>query len=135
MDTQTQPQSAPPDRKALIVIIMTVILNAMGFTLIIPIAPFLVSRYVSDPNTLGIAVAALTSTYAVCQFIAAPGLGALSDRFGRRPILLVCLLGSAVGYLLLGFGGALWVLLLGRAIDGITGANNAVINAYLADIV
>ena len=127
--------SAPPDRKALIFIIITVVLNAMGLTLIIPIAPFLVSRYVSDPNSIGIAVAALTSVYAVCQFIAAPGLGALSDRFGRRPILLICLLGSAVGYLLLGFGGALWVLLLGRAIDGLTGANNAVINAYLADIV
>ena len=135
MDAQTQPKSAPPDRKALIFIIVTVILNAMGFTLIVPIAPYLVSRYVSDPNNLGIAVAALTSIYAVCQFIAAPGLGALSDRFGRRPILLICLLGSAVGYLLLGFGGALWVLLLGRAIDGLTGANNAVINAYLADIV
>src|SRR4051794_12431545 len=98
METQTR----APDRKALIFIIVTVVLNAMGLTLIIPIAPFLVSRYISDPNTLGIAVAALTSIYAVCQFIAAPGLGALSDRFGRRPILLICLLGSAIGYLLLG---------------------------------
>jgi DHA1 family tetracycline resistance protein-like MFS transporter len=127
--------SASPDRKALIVIIVTVVLNAMGFTLIVPIAPFLVSRYVSDPNAMGFAVASLTSIYAVCQFIVAPGLGALSDRFGRRPILLFCLLGSAIGYLLLGFGGALWVLFLGRAIDGLTGANNAVVNAYLADIV
>lgn len=135
MDTQTQLKAVPPNRKALFFIIVTVILNAMGFTLIIPVAPFLVSRYVSDPNNLGIAVATLTSIYAVCQFIAAPGLGALSDRFGRRPILLFCLLGSAVGYLLLGFGGALWVLLLGRAIDGVTGANNAVINASLADII
>ncbi len=130
MDTQ-----APLNRKALIFIITTVVLNAMGLTLIIPMAPFLVSRYISDPNTLGVAVAALTSIYAVCQFVAAPGLGALSDRYGRRPVLLVCLLGSALGYLLLGFGGALWVLLLGRAIDGITGANNAVVNAYLADVV
>jgi MFS transporter, DHA1 family, tetracycline resistance protein len=137
MDAQTtaQPQAAAPDRKALIVIIVTVVLNAMGFTLIIPIAPFLVSRYVSDPNAIGVAVASLTSIYAVCQFIVAPGLGALSDRFGRRPILLFCLLGSAIGYLLLGFGGALWVLFLGRAIDGLTGANNAVVNAYLADII
>src|SRR4051794_12407080 len=102
--------SASPDRKALIVIIITVVLNAMGCTLIVPIAPFLVSRYVSDPNAMGFAVASLTSIYAVCQFIVAPGLGALSDRFGRRPILLFCLFGSAIGYLLLGFGGALWVL-------------------------
>src|SRR5262249_51152176 len=114
--------NAAPSRKALIVIITTVILNAMGYTLIIPIAPFLVSKYVSDPNQIGIAVATLTSIYAICQFIVAPGLGVLSDRFGRRPILLICLLGSAIGYLLLGFGGALWVLFLGRAIDGLTGA-------------
>ena len=134
MAAQTQAQSAP-SRQALILIITTVILNAMGLTLIIPIAPFLVSRYVSDPNQVGIAVASLTSIYAICQFIVAPGLGVLSDRFGRRPILLICLLGSAVGYLLLGFGGALWVLFLGRAVDGLTGANNAVINAYLADII
>ncbi|HVU13200.1 MAG TPA: MFS transporter [Phototrophicaceae bacterium] len=131
----TTTQSAAPSRKALIFILVTVVLNAMGLTLIIPIAPFLVSRYVSDPNAIGIAVASLTSIYAVCQFAVAPGLGLLSDRYGRRPVLLVCLLGSAVGYLLLGFGGALWVLFLGRAIDGLTGANNAVINAYLADII
>jgi DHA1 family tetracycline resistance protein-like MFS transporter len=59
----------------------------------------------------------------------------LSDRFGRRPILLLCILGTAGGYLLLGVGGALWVLFLGRIIDGLTGANGAILNAYLTDIV
>ncbi len=132
METATQ---APINRKALIFVIVTVVLNTMGLTLIIPMAPFLVSRYISDPNSLGVAVAALTSTYAIFQFIAAPGLGALSDRYGRRPVLLICLLGSALGYLLLGFGGALWVLLLGRAIDGLTGANSAVVFAYMADVI
>src|SRR5262249_49869589 len=131
----TTTPSAAPSRKALIFIITTVILNAMGLTLIIPIAPFLVSKYVSDPNQIGIAVAPLTSIYDICQFIVAPGLGVLSDRFGRRPVLLVCLLGSAIGYLLLGFGGALWVLFLGRAIDGLTGANNHVISAYLTGLI
>jgi DHA1 family tetracycline resistance protein-like MFS transporter len=62
-------------------------------------------------------------------------LGILSDRYGRRPLLLLCLLGSAVGYLLLGVGGALWVLFLGRAIDGITGANTSIIIAYITDVV
>src|SRR5215510_16555127 len=103
-------QSAAPNRKALIFIIVTVILNTMGFTLIVPVAPFLVARYVSDPAIIGAAVGWLGSIYAICQFLAAPGLGTLSDRFGRRPLLLICLLGSAIGYLLFGLGGALWVL-------------------------
>jgi DHA1 family tetracycline resistance protein-like MFS transporter len=133
MDTQSQ--SVTPNRKALIFVIVTVILNTMGFTLIVPVAPFLVARYVSDPAIIGAAVGWLSSIYAICQFIAAPGLGALSDRFGRRPLLLLCLLGTAIGYLFLGFGGALWVLFLGRAIDGITGANTSILIAYITDIV
>jgi MFS transporter, DHA1 family, tetracycline resistance protein len=128
-------QTLPPNRKALLFIVVTVILNTLGFTLIVPVAPFLVARYVSDPHGLGVAVGWLGSIYAVCQIIAAPGLGVLSDRFGRRPLLLLCLLGSAVGYLLLGVGGALWVLFLGRAIDGLTGANTSIIVAYITDVV
>ena|ERR1041385_5504394 len=92
-------QSTAPSRKAMIFVIVTVILNTMGLTLIFPVAPFLVARYVSDPMVIGTAVGWLGSIYAICQFIAAPGLGLLSDRFGRRPLLLICLLGSAVGYL------------------------------------
>ncbi|MEO8608737.1 MAG: MFS transporter [Chloroflexota bacterium] len=131
-----QTQTAPSiNRKSLIFIIITIMLNTLGITLIAPVAPFLVARYVSDPNSIGVAVGWLGSTYAICQFIAAPGLGALSDRFGRRPLLLLCLVGSAFGYLLLGVGGALWVLFLGRAIDGITGANTSIMIAYIADIV
>lgn len=132
MDTRTK---TGPDRKALFFIILTTFLNTVGLTLIIPLAPFLIAHYVSDSGSLGLTVGLFTSVYAVCQFIAAPGLGALSDRFGRRPILLLCILGSAGGYLLLGIGGALWVLFLGRIIDGLTGANSAILNAYVADIV
>jgi len=128
-------QSASPNRKALLFIIVTVILNTLGFTLIVPVAPFLVARYVSNPNSIGVAVGWLGSIYAICQIIAAPGLGVLSDRFGRRPLLLLCLFGSALGYLLLGIGGALWVLFLGRAIDGITGGNTSIIIAYITDVV
>jgi len=132
MDTRTK---TGPDRKALFFIILTTFLSTVGLTLIIPLAPFLIAHYVSDSGSLGLTVGLFTSVYAVCQFIAAPGLGALSDRFGRRPILLLCILGSAGGYLLLGIGGALWVLFLGRIIDGLTGANSAILNAYVADIV
>ncbi len=128
-----QPQT--PNRQALIFIIVVVSLNTLGLTLIAPVAPFLIARYVSDPNAIGVAVGWLGSIYAICQFIAAPGLGMLSDRFGRRPLLLICLIGSAVGYLFLGFGGALWILFLGRAIDGLTGANTSIIIAYITDVV
>jgi DHA1 family tetracycline resistance protein-like MFS transporter len=133
MDLQSQ--TLPPNRQALLFIVVTVILNTLGFTLIVPVAPFLVARYVSNPNSLGVAVGWLSSIYAVCQIIAAPGLGVLSDRFGRRPLLLLYLFGSAVGYLLLGIGGALWILFLGRAIDGLTGANTSIIVAYITDVV
>jgi MFS transporter, DHA1 family, tetracycline resistance protein len=79
-------------------------------------------------------VALLTFVYAVCVLLAAPGLGALSDRYGRRPVLIICLLGSAAGYLVFGIGGALWVLFAGRIIDGLTGGNISTILAYFADI-
>jgi DHA1 family tetracycline resistance protein-like MFS transporter len=79
-------------------------------------------------------VAWLVSIYGVCQMLAAPGLGLLSDRFGRRPVLFVCLLGSAAGYLLFGLGGSLWLLFLGRIVDGLTGGNFGVLFSYMADI-
>src|SRR5579871_871805 len=97
-------------RKSLIFIVLTAFLSAVGMSILGPIAPYIVSRYTSDQTNIGILVAALSSAYGVCTFFAAPILGALSDRFGRRPILLICLLGSAIGYLVFGLGGALWVL-------------------------
>jgi MFS transporter, DHA1 family, tetracycline resistance protein len=95
----------------------------------------LISRYVTDPNQAGIVLGWLTSIYDICQFFAAPALGALSDKYGRRSILLICILGTAIGYLLLGLGGALWVLFLGRIIDGITGADMTVSFAFIADVI
>lgn len=112
----------------------TVFLGTVGIGIISPVVPFLVQPYVRDPAQLAPIVGLLTSAYALCQFIAAPGLGALSDRFGRRPVLLICLLGSAIGYLLFGIGGALWVLFLGRIIDGLTGGNISTLFVYIADI-
>jgi DHA1 family tetracycline resistance protein-like MFS transporter len=122
------------NRQALLFIIVTAFLTTIGFGVITPVAPFLITRYVTDPNSIGITLGWLTAAYSICQFLAAPGLGALSDRFGRKPILLFCIFGSAVGFLLLGIGGALWVLFLGRIIDGITGANFSVSFAYIADV-
>lgn len=123
------------DKKALIFGLMSVFLCGIGFTIIAPVVPFLVQPYISNPGDQAIVVTLLTSVYAVCVFFAAPGLGALSDRYGRRPVLLVCLLGSAIGYLVFGIGGALWVLFAGRIIDGITGGTISTIFAYFADII
>ncbi len=122
------------DKKALIFGLMSVFLCGIGFTILTPVVPFLVQPYINNPVDQATVVTLLTSVYAVCVFFSAPGLGALSDRYGRRPVLLICLLGSAIGYLILGIGGALWILFAGRIIDGITGGTISTIFAYFADI-
>ncbi|WP_338626813.1 MFS transporter [Clostridium baratii] len=123
------------DKHALIFGLISVFLCGIGFSIITPVVPFLVQSYTSNPGEQAIVVTLLTSVYAVCAFFAAPGLGALSDKYGRRPLLLVCLLGSAIGYLIFGIGGALWVLFVGRIIEGITGGSISTIFAYFADII
>ncbi|BDC01350.1 TPA: MFS transporter [Clostridium perfringens] len=122
------------DKKAFLFGLMSVFLCGMGFSIISPVVPFLVEPYVSNTSEQAFFVTLLTSVYAVCVFFVAPGLGALSDRYGRRPILLICLLGSSIGYLIFGIGGSIWVLFLGRIIDGVTGGSISTIFAYFADI-
>jgi DHA1 family tetracycline resistance protein-like MFS transporter len=114
-------------------ILITSFLNLAGIGIINPVVPFIASSYVSRADG-ALVVALLFTSFSLCQFLAVPTLGALSDRYGRRPVMLISLLGSAVGYLLFGLGGALWVLFLGRIIDGVTGGNLATIYAYAADI-
>lgn len=123
-----------PAHKAIFFLMVIALFNTMGMTMMGTVVPFMTLRYLNDPNNLAFVVAWLTSMYGICQLLAAPGLGLLSDRFGRRPVLFICLLGSAVGYLLFGFGGSLWLLFLGRIIDGLTGGNFSVLFAYIADI-
>ncbi|WP_088013000.1 MFS transporter [Gottfriedia acidiceleris] len=122
------------NKKALLFGLMSVFLCGIGFSIITPVIPYLVQPYINNQGDQVIFVTMLTSVYAVCVFFAAPGLGALSDRYGRRPILLLSLLGSAIGYLIFGIGGALWVLFAGRIIEGITGGSISTIFAYFADI-
>ncbi len=121
-------------RKALLLLMVMAFLNTMGMTIVMPVVPFITLQHLDNPGNLALIVAWLTSSYGICQMIASPGLGLLSDRFGRRPILFICLLGSAIGYLLFGLGGSLWILFLGRIIDGLTGGNFSVLFGYIADI-
>jgi MFS transporter, DHA1 family, tetracycline resistance protein len=118
----------------IIFVLVTMFLNFLGFSIIIPVIPFLVGKYINDPNLIAWNVGLILSIFAFCQFFAAPVLGALSDRYGRRPILLVSLLGSVIGYTIMGIGGSIWILFLGRIIDGTTGGNISTIYSYLADI-
>lgn len=128
-----KPNTETVDRKALIFGLMSVFLCGIGFSIIAPVVPFLVQPY-TNPGNQAVVVTLLTSVYAFCVFFAAPGLGALSDRYGRRPMLLICLLGSAIGYFVFGLGGALWVLFAGRIIEGIAGGVISTLFAYFADI-
>lgn len=136
MNRSASPTNSKPSvgRTSLVLLLVITLLNTMGITIIIPLVPFLTLQYLAHPNNLAVIVGWLTAAYGICQLIAAPGLGVLSDRFGRRPILFICLLGSASGYLILGLGGALWLLFLGRIIDGLTGGNISVLFGYVADL-
>ena len=118
--------------RSLWIIVGITILNAIGMTIVLPLFPFLLGKYVPAEN-IALVMSALFSVFAVCQFFAAPVFGALSDRYGRKSILLISLLGSAIGYVLLGVGGALWVLFLGRIIDGLTAGNQSALFAYITD--
>jgi DHA1 family tetracycline resistance protein-like MFS transporter len=119
-------------KKHLWLIVCITILNALGLTIVLPLFPFLLNEYVSNKELAG-TMSALVSVFALCQFFAAPVFGALSDRFGRKPILILSLFGSVIGYLLLGMGGTLWILFLGRIIDGLTAGNQSALFAYVSD--
>jgi len=123
----------PPLNRPLIVIFAAVALDAVGIGLIFPILPRLLEE-VTLSRDIATAMGVMIALYAAMQFVFAPVLGALSDNFGRRPVLLVSLAGAAVDYLVMAFAPHLWMLLIGRAIAGLTSANMAVATAYLTDI-
>lgn len=116
----------------LIVIFVIVFIDLVGFGMIIPILPFYAEHepFKATPFEIGL----LFSVYSWMQFFFAPLLGRLSDRYGRRPILFISLLGSAVGYLIIGFAATLTLVFIGRLVSGITGANISTAQAYIADV-
>lgn len=119
--------------KAFLPILMIVLLDGIGLGLIFPILPGLI-RDMTSPATAARHLGILMALYAVMQFFCSPILGALSDRFGRRPVLLVSLAGAAADYVLMYFAPNMGLLYVGRIIAGITGANIAVATAYIADV-
>jgi DHA1 family tetracycline resistance protein-like MFS transporter len=119
--------------KALTVILATVALDAIGAGLIFPILPELLSE-LTGGGDIGFLYGTMLGVYALMQFVFSPVLGALSDRYGRRPILLLSLAGTLVDYLVMALSPLGWVLVVGRAMAGITSANMAVASAYITDI-
>ena len=120
-------------RAAFGLILATVTLDAVGIGLVMPIIPRLL-REVGHTGDLGWRFGPFLGLYALMQFLCSPILGGLSDRFGRRPVLLVSLAGAAVDYVFMALAPSLAWLFVGRAVAGITGANMAVAQAYIADI-
>jgi MFS transporter, DHA1 family, tetracycline resistance protein len=119
-------------KRNLYIIIGITVLNGIGMTIVMPLFPFLLGKYV-PATSVAVAMSGLVSVFAVCTFFAAPVFGALSDRYGRKSILLISLLGSVIGYLLLGIGGSFWILFIGRIIDGLTAGNQSALFAYISD--
>ena len=119
-------------RSPLLVIFITVFIDLVGFGIVIPVLPFYAegTKFGATPREVGL----LFASYSVMQLVFAPVLGRLSDKYGRRPVLLVSLLGTSLGFLILGFATTLWMLFLGRIIDGISGGNISTAQAYIADV-
>jgi MFS transporter, DHA1 family, tetracycline resistance protein len=119
-------------RSPLLVIFVTVFIDLVGFGIVIPVLPYYAegTRFGATPREVGL----LFASYSVMQLIFSPVLGRLSDKHGRRPILLISLLGTCLGFLILGFATTLWMLFLGRIIDGISGGNISTAQAYIADV-
>lgn len=122
------------NKHALVFGFTSVFLIGLGLTIVNPVIPFMVEQYTKNTQQQATTVTLLSAIYAFSMFLAAPMLGALSDRFGRKIILISSLSGSAIGYYLFGFGGALWILFLGRIIEGLTGGEISAILAYFADL-
>jgi len=119
-------------RSPLIVIFTTVFIDLVGFGIVIPVLPFYAegTTFNATPRTVGL----LFASYSIMQLIFSPVLGGLSDRFGRRPVLFISIIGTGIGFLILGLANTLALLFIGRILDGITGGNISTAQAYIADI-
>lgn len=119
-------------RSPLVVIFTTVFIDLIGFGIVIPVLPFYAegTLFNATPRTVGL----LFASYSIMQLIFSPVLGGLSDKHGRRPVLLLSIIGTGIGFLVLGFATNVLMLFAGRILDGITGGNISTAQAYIADI-
>lgn len=118
------------DKKRLFSIFLVVFIDLLGFSIILPLLPFYAESFGASATTVGFLVA----IYAAGQMFSAPLLGRLSDRYGRRPFLIVSILGGVIGFFMLGFAKSLTILFVARLIDGLTAGNISVAQAYITDI-
>ncbi len=121
-------------RASIAFVFVTLAIDAIGVGIIIPVLPDVVRRFITDPATVSRTYGAFIAIYALLQFLSSPLLGRLSDRYGRRPVLLLSLVGGAIDYVFMAFAPTLPLLFLGRVISGISGASFTVAGAYIADI-
>jgi MFS family permease len=115
---------------ALIPIFLVILVDVLGLTLILPLLPFYAEHFGATPMVVGL----LGATFAACQLLSGPVLGQLSDRFGRRPLLLLSQVGTFLGFLMLARAEVLWVVFLSRVIDGATAGNLTIAQAYITDV-
>jgi len=120
----------PAPRARVAVIFFTVVIDLIGFGIVLPILPSYAQRF--DAGGLG--YGAIIGVFSLMQFVATALLGKLSDRIGRRPVLLTTMIVNAVGYTLFAFAGSYWVLFLSRVVSGFAGGNISAAQAYMADI-
>jgi len=127
--TTTEAASEKLDFKRILPILVIVLVDLIGLSIIVPLMPYFAARFGANAMLIGI----LQAVYPFMQFIGAPLLGRLSDRFGRKPILIISQIGTLAGFILLGFADSLWLLFLSRIIDGLSGANISTAQAAIAD--
>lgn len=118
------------NRSPLLPIFLIVLVDVLGLTIILPLLPF----YAEKLGASALVVGLLISSYALCQLIAGPVLGKMSDHIGRKPLLIVSQFGTLVGFLILAFANSLWLVFLSRVIDGLTAGNLSLAQAYIADV-
>jgi MFS family permease len=116
-------------RSPLLPIFLIVLVDVLGFTIVIP----LLAYYAEHFGASALTATTLVSVYAVCSLISTPVIGRLSDRYGRRALLLISQAGTCAGFLILAFSNALWMVFLGRILDGITAGNLSLAQAYISD--
>ena len=129
MTTAAEQPSEKLDFKRILPILVIVFVDLLGLSIIIPLLPLYAARFSATPLVIGI----LQASYPMMQFLGAPILGRLSDRFGRKPVLVVSQIGTLAGFILLGFANTLALLFISRIIDGLSGANIATAQAAIAD--